>query len=252
MQRCNPSITLTRLRQALPWPAALALAAALAAALPIAARAAAPMQDAATVAAAPNVWPMVLAMIAAAFAIERLLELLWNVVQWIGLSTRRSKPAAFKTPAFLQFKSGVSVLLGAILGVLLAGMMNLHFFAALSLMVPGFTIDIPANWDVVVTGLIIGVGAKPIHDLIGLLYELKNFMGNASIRQREAAGAAMADGVLKLAQSEAESMIEVPGMGRTPLTGDAYTGAAAASSAAGSEPSTTDKYIEVLHQRTLS
>lgn len=254
MELRNPLSILARLRPARLWLPALLAAAALAA-LPLAASAAPPAQDApattAVTVATPSAWPMVLAMIAAAFAIERLLELLWNVVQWVGLSTRRGQPASFKTPAFLQFKSGVSVLLGAILGVLLAGTMNLHFFAALSLMVPGFTLNIPANWDVVVTGLIIGVGAKPIHDLIGLLYELKNFMGNASIRQREAAGAAMADGVLKLAQSEAESMIEVPGMGRTPLTGDAYTGASGAA-ASGSDQSTTDKYIDLLHQRTLS
>jgi hypothetical protein len=102
---------------------------------------------------------------------------------------------------------------------------------------------------VVVTGLIIGVSAKPIHDLIELLAELKNFMGNAAVRQREAAGAAMADGVLKLAQSEAESMIEVPGLGRTPLTGD-YGVKTDGTEADAQSP--TDKYIDMLHNRTLT
>ncbi|MFN8469374.1 MAG: hypothetical protein U0X20_27715, partial [Caldilineaceae bacterium] len=147
------------------------------------------------------------------------------------------------------FKSGVSVLLSAILGVILANMLNLHFFASLQQLAPGFTLDVPANWDVVVTGLIIGVTAKPIHDLIELLAELKNFMSNAAVRQREAAGAALADGVLKLAQSEAESMIEVPGLGRTSLTGD-Y--AAKPDGAEGEAQSPTDKYIDLLHNRTLT
>jgi hypothetical protein len=102
---------------------------------------------------------------------------------------------------------------------------------------------------VVVTGLIIGVTAKPIHDLIELLAELKNFMSNAAVRQREAAGAAMADGVLKLAQSEAESMLEVPGLGRTSLTGD-YS--ARTEGAVADTQSPTDKYIDVLHNRTLT
>jgi hypothetical protein len=192
-----------------------------------------------------SVWPMLLATLATAFGIERLIELMWNFGEWIALSTQRQRPADLKTAAYLQFKSGVSVLLSAILGVLLANILNLHFFAALQQIAPGFTLDVPPNWDVVVTGLIIGVMAKPIHDLIELLAELKNFMSNAAVRQREAAGAAMADGVLKLAQSEAESMIEVPGLGRTPLSEDFD-----AKPESGESP--TAKYIDILHNRTLT
>jgi hypothetical protein len=65
------------------------------------------------------------------------------------------------------------------------------------------------------------------------------------VRQREEAGAALADGVLKLAQSDAQSMIEVPGMGPTRLSGAYDTEAVAAS-----EGAPTDKYIEILHNRT--
>ena len=92
----------------------------------------------------------------------------------------------------------------------------------------------------------VGVLAKPLHDGIGILAGLKNFLDGAAVRQREAAGAALADGVLKLAQSDAQSMIEVPGMGPTRLTG-AYEGEAAAP---GEESSPTDKYIEILRNRT--
>lgn len=192
-----------------------------------------------------SIWPILLATLATAFGIERIIELMWNFVEWLALSTRRERPAGLKTASYLQFKSGVSVLLSAILGVLLANILNLHFFAVLQQVAPGFTLDVPANWDVVVTGLIIGVMAKPIHDFVELLAELKNFMGNAAVRQREAAGAAMAEGVLKLAQSEAESMIEVPGLGRTSLN-EAYD------AKGDSSQSATEKYIEVLHNRTLT
>ena len=194
-----------------------------------------------------SAWPLLLATLGTAFGIERLIELMWNFAEWIALSMGRQRPADLKTASYLQFKSGVSVLLSTILGVLLANVLNLHLFAALQLAAPGFTLDVPANWDVVVTGLIIGVLAKPIHDLIELLAELKNFMSNAAVRQREAAGAAMADGVLKLAQSEAQSMIEVPGLGRTPLNADFEA------PADGTGPqSPTEKYIDVLHNRTLT
>ncbi len=201
-----------------------------------------------TVAGEPNLWPLIAGVAAAAFAIERVMELLWNFVEWLLLSSGRWRAANLRTTHYQKFKSGASVLLGAILGVAAANALNLHLFAALELQAPAFALDVPANWDLVFTGLIIGVTAKPIHDLIGLLAETKNFMNSAAIRQREAAGAALADGVLKLAQSEAENMIDVPGMGLTRLTDDAVGGEA---SAASEEKSPTERYIDLLHNRTL-
>jgi hypothetical protein len=221
-------------------------AGAAAIALPLSARAAPRQQQM----VAGSIWPIVLAMAAAAFVVERVVELFWNIVEWALLSSKRWRPADLKTAHYLQFKNGVSLLLGATLGVLVAGALNLHLFAALELLAPGFTLNVPANWDVAITGLIIGVTAKPIHDLIELLAEFKNFMGNAAVRQREAAGAALADGVLKLAQTEAETMIEVPGMGRTPLA--ANGGYVAGEPSPGAEETTpTDKYIDILRNRTL-
>jgi hypothetical protein len=196
----------------------------------------------------PSLWPVVLAMFALAFAVERIVELLWDVLEWLLLNLGRWRAARLKTASYLQFKGGASILLACTLGVLVASVLNLHLFAALQLIVPGFAIAVPANWDVVLTGLIIGATAKPVHDLIGLLAELKSFMGNASLRQREAAGAALADGVLKLAQSEQENMIEVPGMGPTSLTINGRYGETAAPVA---DKSATDRYIEILHDRTM-
>jgi hypothetical protein len=198
-------------------------------------------------AVAPSVWPLLLALFAAAIAVERALELLWNYLEWILLNTKRLHATDLKSSAYVKFKSGTCVLLGAIGGVGLAGLFTLHLFAALQPLALGFIGPIPANWDVVLSGIVVGVLAKPLHDGIGILAGLKNFLDGAAVRQREAAGAALADGVLKLAQSDAQSMIEVPGMGPTRLTG-AYEGEAATPAAEESSP--TDKYIEILHNRT--
>lgn len=220
------------------------LLAALAALAPMTAQAAAAQQE---TSASPSLWPLLLALFAAAFAVERLLELLWNYVEWILLNTRRLHATDLKSSAYVKFKSGTSVLLGAIVGVGLASIFTLHLFAALQPLALGFLGPIPANWDVVLSGVIVGVLAKPIHDIVGLFAGLKNFFDGAAARQREEAGAALADGVLKLAQSDAQSMIEVPGMGPTRLA-DAYE--AQENAAPADEQSPTDRYIDVLHSRT--
>lgn len=216
--------------------------------LPYTASAATAQQEAA---AAPSLWPLILAMVAAAFAIERVLELLWNYLEWILLNSKRMTAATLVSSAYLKFKSGTSVLLGAIFGVLLASLFTFHLFAALQPLTLGFLSGVPANWDVVLSGIIVGVLAKPVHDLIGVIAGLKSFLSSAALHQREAAGAAMADGVLKLAQSDAQGMIEVPGMGPTRLAGgygpDEETQATSAD-----DKGATDRYIDILHNRTSS
>ena len=197
--------------------------------------------------AAPSLWPLLLALFAAAFAVERVMELLWNYLEWILLNSRRLHATDLKSATYVKFKSGTSVLLGAIAGVGLAGLFTLHLFAALQPLALGFIGPIPANWDVVLSGVVVGVLAKPIHDVIGIFAGLKNYLDGAAVHRREAAGAAMADGVLKLAQSDAQSMLEVPGLGPTRLSGAYDTEASAAPA---DESSPTDKYIEILHNRT--
>lgn len=198
---------------------------------------------------APTLWPLILAMLVLALGVERVMELLWNYVEWLLLNTRRLNAADLKGSIYLKFKSATSVLLGAILGVLLASLFSLHLFAALQPLALGFLGGVPVNWDVALTGVVVGVLAKPVHDFVGLLAELKNLAGSAAVRQREEAGAAMAEGVLKLAQSDAQGMIEVPGMGPTRLTGGEF-GAEEEEGAGASEQSPTERYIEILHNRT--
>jgi hypothetical protein len=195
----------------------------------------------------PNLWPLLLALLASAFVVERILELIWNYLEWILLNTKRLHATDIKSSNYVKFKSGTSVLMSAIAGIGLASLFTLHLFAALQPLALGFIGPIPANWDVLLSGVVAGVLAKPIHDVIGIFAGLKNFLDGAAVHQREAAGAALADGVFKLAQSDAQSMIEVPGVGPTRLTGGYDTEEAGAPV---DEQSPTDKYIEILHNRT--
>lgn len=198
-------------------------------------------------AASPPLGPLLLTLFALAFVIERVVELIWNYLEWILLNAGRMHAADIKSSGYVKFKSGTSVLLGAIVGVGLASLFSLHFFAALQPLTLGFIGPLPANWDVVLSGVLAGVLAKPIHDIVGVFAGLKNFLDSAAVHQREAAGAAMADGVLKLAQSDAQSLIEVPGVGPTRLP-EAYETDESALKEADSSP--TDRYIEILHNRT--
>ncbi|MCC6168904.1 MAG: hypothetical protein IT329_16910, partial [Caldilineaceae bacterium] len=73
---------------------------------------------------------------------------------------------------------------------------------------------------------------------------------SAAVKQREAAGAALAEGVLKLAQSDAQALIDVPGVGPARI--------AARGQGVRDEDempplvSSTEQYIQMIHDRTLT
>lgn len=160
-----------------------------------------------------TVWPILMPLGTAAIGVERAIEVIWNYVEWALLNGRSWQPADLKSPQYLQFKSGTSMLLGLIVGILVANYTNMRLFEYLKDFTPGFIESVPALWDTLITGLIIGAGAKPAHEILGLITNAKNFLGNASINQRENAGAALAEGILKLAESENRRMVDVPGLG---------------------------------------
>lgn len=207
-------------------------------------RAAALLQEEPSTAA--RVWPALLAIFAAAFVIERVIEIIWNFLEWLLLNFGHWTPARLKSAQYMQFKSGTSLLIAAVLGILTANVTSMRLFAQLEPLAPSLLGAIPDTWDVLVTGLLIGATTKPVHDLIGMLTHFKEYLANNAVKQREMAGAALADGVLKLAESEAQSMIDVPGIGPTRL------GVPDADSDAndGQEDSQTDAYIETLHNKT--
>ena len=202
-----------------------------------------------------NIGPALLPILTASVGVERAIEIIWNYLEWALLSFLGWTPEQLKTPQYLQFKSGTSMLAGVILGILLASFANIQLFAYLSPAVPGLLDNMPTTWDLLITGLIIGAGSKPAHDILGIITQVKNFLNTSAIRQRESAAAALAEGVLKLAQSEAQAMVDVPGVGpaRVPMGGaargmgrddDAETPAV--------EQSATERYIEILRSRTAA
>ncbi len=229
--------------------AALTAAAVAAMAWAAPAQAAFDGQEAAT-SAPPSLWPILLPLVAASLAIERGVEMIWNYIDWVLLNFRRWQPAQIKSPQYVQFKSGTSLVLSVVLGILISNYTGMRLFDYLRPLVPNFVAGVPGVWDVIITGFIIGAGAKPMHDLIGMLTQTKNLLGNSAIRQREMAGAAVADSMLKIAQSEAQAMIDVPGVGPARLSapGDTSSSGEAAERDAFS---TAVEYLDDIRNRTV-
>ncbi len=199
-----------------------------------------------------GILPALTPLLTAAVGVERAIEIIWNYIEWALLSFLGWQPEQLKTAQYLQFKSGTSMVLGMILGILVANFMGIQLFAFLRPTVPGLLDNVPATWDLLITGFLIGAGSKPAHDILGVLIQFKNFLNSSAIRQREAAGAALAEGVLKLAQSEAQAMVDVPGVGpsRLPMGSSARGAAIGSDEADVEEVSATERYIAILHSRT--
>lgn len=191
-------------------------------------------------------------LLTAAVGVERAIEIIWNYVEWALLSFLGWQPDQLKSAQYLQFKSGTSMVLGMIIGILVANFMALRLFTFLGPTVPGLLDNVPATWDLLITGFLIGAGSKPAHDILGVLTQLKNFLNTSAIRQRESAAAALAEGVLKLAQSEAQAMVDVPGVGpaRLPMGGSARGLSTEDEGEEAEEISATERYIAILHNRT--
>lgn len=201
-------------------------------------------------AAGGALWPVLLPLVAAAIAVERVVEVIWNYGDWMLLNVRGWKPGDLKSNQYMQFKSGTSLVLAVVLGILISNYTGMRLFDYLRPLAPRFLESVPAVWDVLITGFIIGAGTKPVHDLLGIIAETKNLLGNSAVRQREAAGAALAEGVLKLAQSDAQALIDVPGVGPARI-------AAPGQGARDEEdmlpqPTNTEQYIQMIHERTLT
>ena len=168
------------------------------------------------------------------------------------LNTRGWEPANLRASQYTHFKSGTSLVLAIVLGVIVANYTGMRFFEYLRPLTPRLLESVPSVWDVLITGFVIGAATKPIHDLLGIITQTKNLLGSSALKQREAAGSMMAEGVLKLAQSDAQAMIDVPGVGPARLaTGNRRHGDD------DDEPlptslSTTEQYIRTIHERTTS
>jgi hypothetical protein len=69
--------------------------------------------------------------------------------------------------SYISAKAAASILLGLMLGVIIAAIGQLQMFAMLGIGI------VPAQIDVLITGLVIGSGSYPVHSLVGILQQGK-------------------------------------------------------------------------------
>ena len=199
-----------------------------------------------------KILPGLLPVLGAATGVERVMELGWNFLEWILLRFVRWRPSDLKTPSYVGFKGGISLLAGLFLGVVISNYTGMRLMGYLYPLIPGLLEEVPNQWDIIITGLVIGAGTKPAHDILGIITQLKNWVSNSALKQRELAAAALADAVLKLRQADAPSSyrVDVPGVGTTQVPG------APAQTARnrmideighGSRERTIDRYAKAIH-----
>ena len=192
---------------------------------------------------------VLLPLLAATIAVERFIEVLWNYIDWALLNMRGWQPTDLQNVQYTQFKSGTSLVLGVVLGILIANYTGMRLFDYLRPLTPRLLDAVPPVWDVLITGFVIGAGTKPTHDLLGIITQTKNLLSSSALKQREAAGAMMAEGVLKLAQSDAQALIDVPGVGPARLATGNHRHGDDDDEPMPSPISTTEQYIRTIHER---
>jgi hypothetical protein len=69
---------------------------------------------------------------------------------------------------YINAKAAVSIVLGLMLGVIISALAQLQMFALLG------ASTVPARFDVLITGLVIGSGSYPVHSLVGILQQGKD------------------------------------------------------------------------------
>ena len=70
-------------------------------------------------------------------------------------------------------KAAASIVLGLMIGVVVAALGQLQMFAMLGIGV------VPARVDVLITGIVIGTGSYPVHSLVGILQQTKDTLDSA-------------------------------------------------------------------------
>jgi hypothetical protein len=75
--------------------------------------------------------------------------------------------------SYKKAKATASIVLGLLLGVVIARLTSLQMFALLGLS------GVPAKFDVLLTGLVIGSGSYPVHTFVGLLQQVKDTLDSA-------------------------------------------------------------------------
>ena len=97
-----------------------------------------------------------------------------DVNRMMGLAQQRLEDAednlseATSSENYINAKTAVSVVLGLMLGVIISALAQLQMFAMLGVGI------VPARFDVLITGLVIGSGSYPVHSLVGILQQGKD------------------------------------------------------------------------------
>lgn len=81
--------------------------------------------------------------------------------------------AAVTSDGYSNAKAAASIVLGLVIGVIVAAMGQLQMFAMLGIG------SVPARVDVFITGLVIGSGSYPVHSLLGILQQTKDTLDGA-------------------------------------------------------------------------
>jgi hypothetical protein len=76
--------------------------------------------------------------------------------------------AVTSSDSYVSAKAAASIVLGLMLGLVIAAVGQLQMFAMLGIGV------VPARIDVLITGLVIGSGSYPVHSLVGILQQSKD------------------------------------------------------------------------------
>ena len=137
--------------------------------------------DALPLAVGANLTIVLAPVLAAATAVERTLESVFNMiggswhtmVAYLGRGMRWLKnaesnlAAVTSSDSYISAKAAASIVLGLMLGVIIAEIGQLQMFAMLGVGI------VPAQIDVLITGLVISSGSYPIHALLGILQQGK-------------------------------------------------------------------------------
>ena len=92
----------------------------------------------------------------------------------MGLAQKRLQDAednlaeVTSSDSYVSAKAAASIVVGLMLGVIIAALGQLQMFAMLGVG------EVPARIDVLITGLIIGSGSYPVHSLVGILQQSKD------------------------------------------------------------------------------
>jgi hypothetical protein len=95
-------------------------------------------------------------------------EVLLNDAQRRLNDAEKKLSGATDSPDYRSAKSAATIVLGLMLGVVIAAMGQIQMFALLGIGA------VPARIDVLITGLVIGSGSYPVHSLVGILQQGKD------------------------------------------------------------------------------